>query len=219
MKYALSLLLGLLLGTASALALIYFNPLTRGGSAPDADAEWRFDYGLGAQNTWLSTHDKRIGIPVVPAGAPLLYEEGIKGSLLAAMPLADASGSADAAATRISVPSSETEFLRSGLLVEDHWLISVPGRGTIYVHAMNNHWPLLRDTVVRVDWLRREFGAPSHYEPTQGPADAGADVVGMTGTLREFRGHAHERLSLERYDGSFGTLTGRLTIDMADTGR
>jgi len=95
-------------------------------------------------------------LPVVPADVPLLWEKGIKGSLLTALPLRDAAGRLAAFGTRITVPSAATELLLAGVLVDEFWLISVPGQGSLFMHAVNNEWPLLRDTLVRVDLLRRE---------------------------------------------------------------
>jgi len=212
MKYVLSLLAGLMLGALAGLALILFNPLTLNQSDPLSNPEWVFNYSLAAEHTWLSTHDDRLEIPVVPRDAPLLWENGVRGSLISAMPLQGESGSPPAAGTRISFASSETEFLRSGLLVEDHWLISVPDVGTLFVHATSNQWPLLRDTLVRVNWLKRSWSGPGRYDPTRGPANAGAEVSGLSGVFRGLRGHGHERLSLESYAGSLDPLTGQLTI-------
>ena len=217
MKYAFSLIVGIVLGVIAAVALVYVNPLTRGQSAPIDDPQWVLEYKLAARDNWLSTHDKRLDIPVVPIDAPLLWEHCIRGSLLSAMPLKCSSGAEVAAATRISVPSPESEFLRAGLLVEDYWLISVPGEGTVFLHALSNQWPLLRDTVVRVDWLRRNWSGPGEYDLTQGPVDTRAVVIGLTGIHKGSSGHGHDRLSLESYDGSLAPLTGQLTIEMGDT--
>lgn len=215
MKYVLSLILGLLAGTVTAAALIYFNPLTRGDNAAPDNPGWVLGYSLAAADTWLSTHNERIDLPLVPRDISLLWESGIKGSLLAAMPLRGTAGSANAAATRISVPSARTEFLRAGLLVEDYWLISVPGEGSVLVHSLNNQWPLLRDTVVRVDWLQRDFAGPGEYGPTQGPAATGAEVVGLSGDFAGARGRGRERVTLDRYDGSLTALSGQLLLDVA----
>jgi hypothetical protein len=97
-------------------------------------------------------------------------------------------------------------------LVDDYWLISVPGAGTVFMHAINNQWPLVRDTVVWVDLLNRKWNGPVQYDPTTGPADSGAEVIGLTGSLADLRGVGHEHLSLESYSGSLEALTGRLTI-------
>lgn len=218
MKYVLGLLTGIILGVLVGGVLILFNPLTLNQSDPLMDPELVFNYALAPENTWLSTHDDRLEIPVVPRDAQLLWENGVKGGLIAAMPLDGESGSPSAAGTRISFPSSKTEFLHSGLLVEDYWLITVPDAGTIFVHATSNHWPLLRDTLVRVDWLKRSWNGPGQYKPTQGPANAGAEVSGLTGAFEGLRGHGHEQLSLDSYAGSLEPLTGQLMIKLSDSG-
>lgn len=210
MKYVVSLLFGLIVGAITAIAVIVFNPLTLSESKPLSNADMTFDYSLGA--SWISTHSNRLNIPVVPKGTPLLFENGIRGSLLNSMPLNGQSGTASAAGTRISVPSPESEFLRSGLLVDDYWLISVPGAGTVFMHAVNNQWPLIRDSVVWVDLLNRKWRGSGQYDPTRGPVAAGARVVGMTGTLKEIRGVGQEHMSVDSYTGSLGALQGRLTI-------
>ncbi|MGD8339226.1 MAG: hypothetical protein PVH89_00510 [Gammaproteobacteria bacterium] len=218
MKYALSLTGGLLLGVISALALVYFNPLIRGqGEHTDNDA-WVLEYRLAADETWLSTHDERVEIPLVPKAAPLLWEDGIRGAWLAAMPLEAGSGDAPAAATRISLPSSKTNFLNSGVVVDDYWLISVADAGTLLVRGTNNQWPLLRDTVVSVDLLRRDFAGPTTYDATRGPDDGHAVVTGITGAYQSSRGRAHERVSLETYDGSLASASGKLVIAFDDDG-
>jgi hypothetical protein len=214
MKYVLGLLLGLVAGVAVAVAAIYFNPLTRGAGEAPAGADRSFDYTLAPADTWIATHDQRLDLPVTPADAPLLWETGIKGTLLTALPLRDASGSLAAFGSRIVVPSGATEFLRAGLLVDDFWLISIPGQGSIFVHAVNNQWPLLRDTLVRVDWLRRSWQGPGEYGPTIGPGNDGASLSGLSGSFAGRTGHARERVALPAYAGRFDALSGELLLDL-----
>ncbi len=216
MKYVLTLALGLLLGVLSGLSLIYFNPLIQGQGEHALEDGWVLEYQLAASETWLSTHDERVEIPVVPNSAQRLWEDGIRGAWLAAMPLEGGSGAAPAAATRISLPSADTNFLNTGVVVEDYWLISVAGAGTLLVHGFNNQWPLLRDTVVSVDLLRRNFAGPATYDATQGPEDGHAVVAGITGAYQASHGRAHERVSLETYNGSLGSASGQLIIALDD---
>jgi hypothetical protein len=216
MKYVLSLFAGLIAGAAAAGTLLYFNPLTRAEAAPIKSSGWALRYSLGADDTWLSTHDQRIDLPLEPANVLRLRERGIKGIILAAMPMKSVDGEAVAAASRISVPSAGTEFLRAGVLVEDYWLITTPGEGSVFVHAVNNQWPLLRDTLVRVDWLQREFAGPGQYSPTRGPDRAGAKVIGVSGHYVGATGHAGERLSLDAYDGDLAQLSGELTLNVTE---
>jgi len=217
MKYVLGLLAGILVGAAAAAALLYFNPLTRSGAERSANASWALDYSLQGTDTWLSTHDGNFYLPVVPAEAARLYEKGINGSLLAAMPLRNDAGEVEAFATRITVPSQRTDFIVDGVLVDDYWLISDPARGSVLVHAVNNRWPLLRDSVVRVGWLKRQFAGPGEYDPTVGPGSSGAEIVGLTGEFAGAHGHGTEHDRLERFDGSLAPLSGRLSLALEFT--
>jgi hypothetical protein len=216
MKYVVSLLFGLVLGVAVAAAALYFNPLSRSQSAPLSNPERTLEYKLAGSGVWLSTHDDRLDLPVVPRDVPLLYEDGIRGTWLSALALEDKTMPGTIGATRISVPSPESELIRSGLLVEDFWLISVPENGSLFVHAMNNQWPLLRDTVVKVDWLGRDFAGPAKYDPTRGPANGAAEVFGLTGTYRELEGRAREHVMLESYAGGLSAVSGQLALRMSD---
>ena len=218
MKYVVSLLIGLLLGVAVGAALVYFNPLTETQSAPLPNPGITLEYGLTGPDAWLSTHDNRFPVPLVPKDVALLFEDGIRGSWLAAYGLSDDAKPGPLPASRISVPSPDSELLRSGLLVEDYWLISVPGTGSLFVHAVNNQWPLVRDTLVSVDWLGRDFVGPAKYHPTRGPAESAAEVVGLTGSWRGAKGRAREHVSLDRYEGGLAPLRGQLMIRMAATG-
>jgi hypothetical protein len=213
MKYVLCLLFGLVVGAALAVTALFFNPLTRGDAEPKGAADWSLNYALAPAATWIATHDERLDLPRVPDDVPLLWESGIKGSLLAAMPLHDASGRFAAFGTRISVPSAATEFLRSGLLVDDFWLISFPGQGSIFVHALSNEWPLLRDTLVSVDWLGQNWQGPGAYAPTVGPGADGARLSGMSGSFAGKTGHGRERLGLDEYAGKLTALSGELVLD------
>lgn len=215
MKYVLGFVAGLLLGAASAAAILYFNPLTQTQSAPLAEPGLSLAYRLAGADLRLSTHDNRLDLPVVPNGVSLLFEDGIRGTWLSAYRLRSDARPAPLAATRISIPSPESELLRSGLVVEDYWLISEPGGGSLLVHAESNQWPLLRDTLVSVDWLGRDYGGPRKYNPTRGPANSAAEVVGLTGSYRGARGRARENLSLESYDGGLSSLSGQLSIRLA----
>ena len=219
MRYVVGFLFGLLGGAVVAAALLYFNPLSRNQTIPSTDADWTLEYSLERDDIWLSTHDRRLRMRVVPDDVALLWEAGIRDTMLTAMPLGDA-GLMDlmAAASRISVPSPATEFLRAGLLVDDFWLISVPGRGSLIVHSLNNLWPLLRDTVVTVDWLGRDYGGVGRYGPTLGPGRSGAAVVGLAGDFRELTGRARERVSLDGYDDSsdLANLGGQVLIELED---
>ena len=82
------------------------------------------------------------------------------------------------------------------------------------MHAVNNEWPLVRDTLVRVDLLRREWRGSEAYAPTVGPGADGANVVGLSGGLAGRTGHGRERLALDDYTGSLAALSGEIHLDL-----
>lgn len=209
MKYFLSLLIGLALGIATASAALFYNPLTL-GKAGDTKGELVFNYSFAPSAALLAIHDNTLSLPVVPVDAPLLWEGGLKGSYLAVLPL-DTDAGNGAVATRLTIPS-ETELLKTGVIAQDYWLVSVPDAGSLFVEATSNYWPLLRDTAVRIDLFRREWTGPQTFEPTRGPVDGAAKVIGLTGHYTAGTGRGTDRLALESYDGSLAGLTGRLTI-------
>ncbi|MDX1561326.1 MAG: hypothetical protein R3305_00270 [Gammaproteobacteria bacterium] len=219
MKYLLSFVLGVAAGGAIALAALFFNPLTRAQSDDPSGAAWTLRYSVAPSDVLISTHDRSLGLPLVPSDAPLLWEQGIKGSVLTVMPLSADEAGSPAWATRISVPATDTDLLTAGVLVDDYWLVSVPGRGSVLVHSVSNHWPLLRDSVVRVDWLKQAWPGSAEYTPTRGPNAAAAAVVGLSGEFAGAEGRAWERVALKDYNGRFSGLAGQLLLDLGGAPR
>jgi hypothetical protein len=82
------------------------------------------------------------------------------------------------------------------------------------MHAVNNEWPLVRDTLVRVDLLKRDWKGPGSYAPTVGPGEDGAKVTGLSGSLAGRTGHGRERSALDNYSGSLAALSGELHLDL-----
>jgi hypothetical protein len=216
MKYFLSLLVGLALGIAVAAAALFYNPLTLITADDETEATLVFDYALGPSSVLLETHDSTLDLPVVPVESPLLWEGALKGSILTALPL-DSAGGSGALATRLTVPSADTDLLMAGVIAHDYWLVSVPESGSFLVEANSNYWPLLRDTVVRVDLLGREWNGPQTYTLTGTSGDDRARVTGLTGRFTAQTGRAIDRLALEHYDGSLSALSGRLAVEFETT--
>jgi hypothetical protein len=214
MKYLAIALLGLLLGAAAAGAVLYFNPLTaeRAPATGNYDGAWRyalpqdaltFERGMG---TYLPDE-------VAPAGE--LWEKSIQSSALLALRLRDAEGNPSAIASRLLAGSRETDLLLRGLLVADHWLITVPGQGSVFVRAETNVWPLLKDTVIPVRYLDRAWEGPIEIKPTAGPHSTGAALaIGATGSFASVRGEAAEAYRLNGIAPL--AADGQLLLDLPD---
>lgn len=216
MKYLLAFLVGILLGAAAAGALVFFNPLIAGSTDARPPAGWTLGYEFPEPSSLLLSHNEQLGLPAIPPDVPLLWESGIKGTVLDVLRLADPDAEAPVLATRVSVPSAAANLVVAGAVVDDYWLVTAPGRGSLFVHGVSNDWPLLRDTVVKVDWLGRDFGNAAAYTPTVGPLGGDGALTGLTGQFAAARGRAFERLEVDRYRGRFEGVRGELSLLLDD---
>ncbi len=215
MKYFLTWLGGLVLGAAAGLSVLYFNPLSARKAAPLADANLEFRYAVPHGDLLAFTHSSHLPLPFAPRGIEPLWESTISSSAVTVIALADKDGKPTALATRLSTPSRETDLLLRGAVLDDYWLVTVPGEGSVFVHSANNLWPLLTDTVLPVSVLGRPWHGPREYRTTLGPdASRRGLIVGGTGRFAHDRGIAAESYTLKRYSRAHGPeqLEGQLAL-------
>ncbi len=213
MKYLVALLFGTALGVAVAGALLYFNPLIVASGKLDASAPMR--YSLSGPRMLASAHNRLPGAPVVPADSPALWERGVRGSWLQAFVVEDANGQPAGVATKFIVPSADSNGIHNGLVTDDHWLITVPGRGTLTAASKSTAWPLVGDSLVRVNLLDRPWDGDGAYALQHAGA---AEIIGTSGELAGIAGALDENIVLRDYPHrGFDGLQGRLRIDLGLT--
>lgn len=216
MKYLFTLLAGIALGAAAAAALLYYNPLTRAGTASLPDETVVLEYGLPRANALVITHGGMSNLPLAPHGVPELWESTIAKVGLSVVSLTGPDGEARALASRVSVPSAATDLLLGGAIVADYWLVTVPGEGSFFVHADNNLWPYLKEIVLPVQYLGRITQGQASYTPTVGPRPGNtAAVYGATGRFADTYGTARVSYRIEDFDKTEGlrSALGRLHLD------
>ncbi|HEX7237195.1 MAG TPA: hypothetical protein VF405_09555 [Gammaproteobacteria bacterium] len=200
MRYLFVAIIGLLLGIAAAGAVLYYNPLAE-KSAPMPGATDRvLHYSLPDHVLEFALGDdaKLFG---QDAGDHGLWEETIDRAAMLGLVLNDGPNQPAALASRLLSTSSDTDLLLNGVLVSDDWLVTIPGEGTLYVHADSNAWPFLKEKLVPVWYLDRPWSGPAEYWPTVGPgAGDSAEVVGLTGAFRGSEGTAVERYEITALD-------------------
>jgi hypothetical protein len=197
MKYLAIALLGLLLGAAAAGAVLYFNPLTaeRAPLTDHYDGAWRY---VLPQDALTFVRGAGTYLPDERAPTGELWEKPVQRSALLGLRLRDADGNSSAIASRLLVASRDTDLLLRGLLVADHWLITVPGEGSVFVRAQNNVWPFLKGTVIPMRYFDRAWEGPVEIKPTAGPhSTRAALVIGATGSFASVRGEAAESYRLK----------------------
>ncbi len=204
-------IIGGLVGAAAGAALILVNPLIGPADGILDDLDRTLSYELPASALVL-THSRAASVPVRPDGADELWERTVRTSALGLLTLASPDG-APAVASRMLVPSRRTELLTAGVVVDDLWLVTLPGEGSLYVLGESNVWPIAKDTLVTVSLLGRPFPGPRSYVATAGPApDGRALVIGATGDFAGREGRAVERYRIETFtrERGFGRVSAEL---------
>ena len=200
MKYLFVAIVGLVLGAAAAGVVLFFNPLAA-QSAPSPNPTDRVLHYSLPDHVLEFAVGEDASLFGQDTGDDSLWEETIARSAVLALVLNDGSNQPAALASRLLSTSADTDLLLRGVLVSDHWLVTVPGEGTLFVEADSNAWPFLKETLVPVWYLDRPWNGPAEYWPTVGPgADDSGRVVGVTGLYRGSEGSAVERYEVTALD-------------------
>ncbi|HEU4616998.1 MAG TPA: hypothetical protein VFV10_03115 [Gammaproteobacteria bacterium] len=217
MKYFLATLAGIAAGAVLAAVCLYYNPLTTRAAAALEEPSATLQYALPEGDLIATTHSRRLPFSLEPPGIDSLWERTVRSAALSVLSLHAADGGL-ALATRLTRPSEATDLLLRGAILDDYWLVTMPGAGSLFVHDLNNVWPALRENGVRVSLLGRSWRGPSDYATTVGPeAPRGPGLVlGGTGRFAGVVGEAAERYRLSRYSRARGAeqLTGELLLDL-----
>lgn len=220
MKYLSIVLAGFLAGAAVACLAVYYNPLIDERGDELGSFDWVYHYGFPGQGVLAFTHGGAAPLPFEPAGAPELWEKTIRSAAMAVVALDGGEAAPAALASKISIPSEATDFLTNGVILNDYWLLTVPGGGSLFMLGDSNVWPLMKDTVVPVTLLNRPWPGPHDYQPTEGPGLRGtALVLGATGRFEAQEGSAIERYRVNRFSRADGVedFAGEVHLRIVDT--
>jgi hypothetical protein len=218
-KLVATVLAGVSIGVAAGVGLLYVNPLT-GAPAPEAghfDRVLRYDFP--SDGALMLTHAGTAPLPMLPAGVPELWESAIRSTASGLVAVAEGDGEPPAVASKITVPSRRTDLLASGVVLDDNWLVTLPGEGSLFVLGDSNVWPAVKENLVSVRVFGRSWAGPRSYRTTEGPGVRGtALVVGATGRFKSVQGSAMERFQLTEFNRSSGfeSFTGELHLRLVD---
>jgi hypothetical protein len=200
MKHLIVAIVGLVLGAAAASVLLYYNPLAEKAAPQPSVTDRVFHYSLPDQVLEFAIgEDARLFGQ--DTGQDSLWEETIDRTAVLGLVLNDAANQPAAVASRLVATSADTNLLLRGVLLNDHWLVTVAGEGTLFVRADSNAWPFLKNTLVPVWYLDRPWNGPAEYWPTVGPgADASGVALGITGAFRGAAGSVIEHYEISALD-------------------
>ena len=204
MKYLVTLILGLFAGAVLGIGALYVNPLTTNEAAAPGAADWTLTYESPVSGGIALTHGGDSRLPSHPAGVPELWENTINKMLLSVFRVSSPDGRTGIA-SRLSLPSESSELLRRGVIVTDHWLITMPGEGSLFVDADSNLWPFIKRDLLPVWYLGRAWRGPQSYSPTTGPGLGQAGIVqGATGRFANLDGSSVERYHVSVFNRQRG---------------
>ena len=127
MKYLFVAVAGLVLGAAGALAVLYYNPLSQGSAASPNATDRVLHYSLPDQVLEFAVgEDARLFGQ--DTGNDSLWEETIDRTAVLGLVLNDGANQPAALASRLMATSADTDLLLRGVLLDDHWLVTIPER-------------------------------------------------------------------------------------------
>jgi hypothetical protein len=218
MKYALATMTGVFLGSLAGLVFLYFNPMTAESQAPAIEPTAVLTYELPSGSSPILTHGGGVRLAARPPEIARLWETTVSKTALSVLVLRSVQGAPVAIASRVSKLAEASNLLLGGMLLTDYWLVTEPGRGSYFLAAESNIWPLIRDTLVDVDYFGRDWAGARRYTPTVGPEALGTALIsGATGDFEQARGSAIEAFQLSDYRGDSrfrGTISGEIQLQM-----
>ena len=221
-KYLFALLLGLAVGVAALLALLYYNPLTtQQGLSPIAVTDndvIKLGYSAVAEDTLIYTDYGESNVDPHPAKVLQLWEKPIRRTRAMATVLTDSRGQTAAIGIKFSSDSESTNILNGQLIVDSIWHIYMPERGSLFVAQTENFWTYVREIVIPAYWSSADsWRGIWRGDVTAGPGALGtASVVGGSGEFAGLDSEAVEALSAKAYSVELGpvAIDGELSIEI-----
>lgn len=221
-KYLISLLLGLVVGAAAFLALLYFNPLTTNNrlsplSVSDDDVI-TFNYSAVATDALVFTNNGESQIMPHPAKVLQLWEPTVGKTDAMVTILSDSRNMPAAIGVKFSSDSEQTRVLNGQALVDSVWHIYMPGQGSLFVEQQENYWSYLRDIVIPARWSSgNSWRGNWNGNITSGPGALGTGkVFGASGRFDGLDSNAVESLNAKAYTVDSGpvAMSAELAIEI-----
>jgi hypothetical protein len=220
MKYAISLVVGIVIGAILFAMGLFYNPFTtQQAISPLAVTNERIiDLAFSAVpgDAILFTNNGESTIAPHPARVADLWEPAIADTSVFVTTLVDSRGEMVGIGIKTSTLSEGTKILTGKALVNSAWHVYVPGQGTLLIDQSENFWTYLREIVIPARWSSGDNWKGSfHGITTSGPGALGtARVSGGSGIFAGLNSEAVESLTAKAYSAVDGpvSMIGNLTV-------
>lgn len=224
MKYAIALVLGMIVGAVLFVVALIYNPFS-GDARPSplsvTDAQIiALNYQAVPAESLAFTNDGESLQQPHPPKVPQLWEPPVRqtSALLAVMH--DARGAPAGIGVKVSSRSESSDLLRGDAILDSAWYIYLPEDGSLFIGQSENYWDFLRQVAFPAwrssanTWRGTWIG-----ETTAGPGVLGtAYAFGSSGRLRGLDMEAVESLSVQAFssDQGFISAQGHLIIALPE---
>ena len=222
MKYIVSLLIGMLVGTVIFGLILIYNPFVADrGLSPISvsDAEVvSLGYPVVPAETIAYTNDGESLQTPHPVKVPQLWEAPIRNTTAMAVLLRDARNQPAGVGVKVSSLSDTSQLFSGNAIVDSVWYVFLPEQGGMFITQTENYWTFLQEVAFPAwrssanNWRGTWLG-----DLTAGPGALGtAAVTGSSGRFRGLEMEAVESLSVRAFssDTGFVSAEGRLLIEL-----
>ncbi len=223
MKYLIVLLLGLAVGAASALGLLFYNPLTSQMALSPLSVSDRqqitLRYSAVAEDSIVLTNNGESRVQPNPVKVLQLWEAPINKTDTLVTVLRDGRNETVGIGVKYSSRSERTRLLKGKALIDSTWYIYMPGQGSMLIEQSENHWAFLREIIIPAHWNSgNKWRGAWHGTITDGPGALGTGrVYGGSGRFSGLDSEAIETHTAKAYSTDIGpvAMEGQLTIDLS----
>lgn len=220
MKYAISLITGVIVGGALVLLFLYYNPFAvKHTVSPLAISEQELidlTFSAVPEDAIAFTNNGESPVQPHPEKIAELWEPAIAKTTILVTVLSNIRGEPAGIGVKFSSDSERTRLWNSEALVDSVWHIFLPETGTLFVDQTENQWSYIRNIVVPARWNSADSWRGKWFGiMTVGPNALGtARVTGGSGQYANIDTEAVESWSAKAYSALHGpvAMTGNLTI-------
>ena len=181
-------ILGFLVGTGCAAALLLFNPFYPhiDGRGSDRPGTMNYDYSASEYRGIAMTPQSLFGISGILSDGDGFANDGIRHTAAAVILLKDRDGQPAALATKLIAVAETSDLLLGDLGIDSYWNVFWPNLGSVFLVGRENYWPVITDVLIAGLRGAGPLPAGKQYSVTVRPE--GRRVRGVLGSSGRFTG-------------------------------
>ena len=224
MKYAISLVLGFLVGAVVFVVGLYLNPFSGQATVSplSVTSERVIDLSFSAvpgDGVLYTDHGETVVTPH-PERIAELWEPAVHETSIHVTKVESSRGEFAGIGIKFSSRSEQTAIVKGDVIANSAWHLYLPGQGTLLIDQTENFWSYIRGVVIPARTSAGDNWVGSfHTITTNGPGSLGtARVTGGSGLFDGMTSESVEALTARGYSANSGPVSvdGNLTVELAE---